>query len=215
MFFMHLNQIQDEAHTSLKGKLKISNTKMLIRVTWMIIRLPLQSIGENVKTIQIVSAFFPSFKETLSKLKNWGVLSFDHRLTCVSLFKITLFVFVFLKKLRSKSWIHWYFVPLWGSWKSCPTIFACSWHEFLCVEQTDAYMQLLHIYHTPGNERYSLSVLLYIGLHWNWEHCMVILLLSASMDSTNFCWAGGLQCFFSCTLNKVNEITHLMHIFGQ
>lgn len=58
MFFMHLNQIQDEAHTSLKGKLKISNTKMLIRVTWMIIRLPLQSIGENVKTIQIVSAFF-------------------------------------------------------------------------------------------------------------------------------------------------------------
>lgn len=38
MFFMHLNQIQDEAHTSLKGKLKISNTKMLNRVTWMIIR---------------------------------------------------------------------------------------------------------------------------------------------------------------------------------
>lgn len=212
MFFMHLNQIQDEAHTSLKGKLKISNTKMLNRVTWMIIRqIYWWKCKDNSNSVCHV---FQALKRHLANLK----------IEACWVFIIGSPVYLYLKLLCLClcSWKSYAlkagFIDILCHFRAAERVvpqYSLVLDMSFYVLSKQMPMQLLHIYHTPGNERYSLSVLLYIGLHWNWEHCMVILLLSASMDSTNFCWAGGLQCFFSCTLNKVNEITHLMHIFGQ
>lgn len=149
MFFMHLNQIQDEAHTSLKGKLKISNTKMLNRVTWMIIRqIYWWKCKDNSNSVCHV---FQALKRHLANLK----------IEACWVFIIGSPVYLYLKLLCLClcSWKSYAlkagFIDILCHFRAAERVvpqYSLVLDMSFYVLSKQMPMQLLHIYHTPGNE---------------------------------------------------------------